>query len=162
MEESAPGFESKLIPIMREGVEVVKMVCFRKLGSSLAERYPERDPKFRTMLTGAVLNKMFGVTNQQEPFASFAAANRELIDEQISCFAGHCPDLRIPLTDALRIQALCDRMAGAADDRPLEIARAAGILLADRVFPLPPGFLDMVRRIGKSYGLVIPPLPAAG
>lgn len=159
MEKSAAEFESKLIPIMREGVEVIKMVSFRKLASSLTERYPGWDPKFRTMLTGAVINQMFGITNHQEPFASFAADNQSRIDEEIREFAGHCPDMLIPLTDALRMQALCDRMSDVADDRPLEIAGAAGILIEERDLPLPPAFLDMVRRIGKAYGLVIPPSP---
>lgn len=159
MAESATEFESKLIPILRDGVEVVKMVCFRQLGEAMAERYPEREPKFGAMLAGAVINKIFGSSNQREPFASFAADNRELIDAEVRGLASHGPDPRIPLTDALRMQALCDKMDGVNDERPLLMAKEAGILIEERELPLPPGFLDMVRRIGKAYGLVTPPLP---
>lgn len=152
-------FESKLIPIMREGVEVVKMACYKKLGSSLVERFPEQDKKAARMLTGAVINKVFGITNDLEPFASFARENREKIESEIKELAINLAEMRIPLTDALRMQTLCDRMDKIEDDQTIKYARDVGLLLAERDIPLPDKFMDMVRRIGKALGLIIPPLP---
>jgi len=162
MEENPKEFESKLIPIMREGIEVVKMACFQKIASSLADRHSDMDKKFLTMLTGAVINKIFGTPNLQEPFASFAAENLELIDEEVNGFADNCEEMRIPLTDALRMQAICDRIEEIADDGSLKIAKEAGILIDERDLPLPHSFIEMVRRIGKALGLIIPPLPSEG
>jgi hypothetical protein len=150
---------SKLIPVLREGVEVVKMICFRRLSSSLAARFPLQDVKFRSMLTGAVINDIFGTPNQQEPFASFTAENRALIQAEIKGLAANFAEMRIPLTDALRMQVLCDQMDKIAGGQNLVLAKEAGLLLAERDLPLPHNFMEMVRRLGKGFGLIIPPLP---
>ena len=153
-------FESKLIPVMREGVEVVKMICFKKLSSSLEARYPEYDKKFRSLLTGAVLNEIFGTPNNQEPFISFGSDNREIIKDEVNGLALHLEEMRIPLTDALRMQTICDKMDSVEDDQTLKLAVEVGILIEERDIPLPHKFMEMVRRIGNTLGLIIPPLPS--
>ncbi|MEN8136701.1 MAG: hypothetical protein ABFS18_14390 [Thermodesulfobacteriota bacterium] len=159
MEESTPGFESNLIPVMREGIEVVKMICFGKLSASLVARYSHQDKKYCSMLTGAVINEIFGTPNNQDPFASFCVDNRDIIDTEIKDFAVNFKELRIPLTDALRMQFICDKMDGHEDDQTLKHAKVRGLLLEERDLPLPQKFMEMVRRIGKAIGLIIPPLP---
>ncbi len=159
MEKSTMEFESNLIPVMREGVEVVKMICFRKISLSLTERYPQQDKKYCSMLTGAVINKIFNTPNNQEPFTSFCADNRDIIETEIKDLAVNLEEMRIPLTDALRMQVLCDKMDNIEDDQTLKLAKDAGILIEGRELPLPHDFMEMVRRIGKSLGLIIPPLP---
>lgn len=152
--------ESKLIPIMREGVEVVKMVCFKKLHAQLAARYPQADRKFCGMLTGAVVNEIFGTPNEQEPFASFGSENREIVKEEIKGLAVHLAEMKIPLTDALRMQVMCDKMENIAENQTLNLALDNNILIVEREMPLPHNFMDMVRRIGKAFGLIIPALPS--
>lgn len=159
MEKTTKGLESNLIPIMREGVEVVKMICFTKLSASLLTRYAQQDKKYCGMLTGAVINKIFGTTNSQEPFASFEVENCDIIETETKDFAENFTELRIPLTDALRMQFLCDQMDGHDDDQPLQLARQNGLLLEDRELPLPHSFMELVRRIGKAIGVIVPPLP---
>ena len=154
------SFENKLIPVMREGVEVIKMIFFKKLSDALAEKYPESEAKFRAMLTGAVVNIIFDTPNTQEPFASFNVENRELIAREAQSVAAMLDEMRIPLTDALRMQALCDQMEDLDTTKTLQLARDHGILIEDRDLPLPPSFMDMVRRMGKTFGLLIPPLPS--
>ena len=144
---------------MREGVEVIKMTCFRKLSSSLTERYPQQDKKTCSMLTGAVINQIFGTTNDQEPFASFSADNHDIIETEIKTLAVNLEEMRIPLTDALRMQTLCDKMDNIEDDQTIKFAKDVGILIEERDVPLPHNFMEMVRRIGKAFGLIIPPLP---
>jgi hypothetical protein len=153
--------ESKLIPVMREGVEVIKMIFFKKLNTSLVEENPERDPKFASMLTGAVVNQVFGTTNDQEPFLSFNRDNLDLINREIASVASRLDNMRIPLTDALRMQSLCDQMDEVEGESYLKRAREAGILIEERELPMPNSFMDMVRRMGKAFGLIIPPLPEA-
>jgi hypothetical protein len=157
--KSTVGFESNLIPVMREGVEVVKMICFGKLSASLVARYSSRDKKYCSMLTGAVINKIFGTANNQEPFVSFGVANRDIIETEIKDFAVNFAEMRVPLTDALRMQFLCDKMDGHEDDQTLKLAGKSGLLIEERDLPLPHSFMEMVRRIGKAIGLIIPPLP---
>jgi len=153
------SFESKLIPVMREGVEVVKMIFFKKLHASLAGEYPEWDAKFSSMVTGAIVNQTFGTTNDQEPFLSFNEENRELINKEAGNVASRLEEMRIPLTDALRMQSLCDQMDEVEGKSYLKTAQEAGILIDERDLPMPNSFMDMVRRMGKAFGLIIPPLP---
>lgn len=152
-------FESKLIPIMREGIEVIKMIFFKKLSTSLAEKHPEWDAKFCSMVTGAVVNRTFGITSDQEPFLSFSRDNLETITSELNDLAGDLEAMRIPLTDALRMQSLCDQMDELEGGSYLELAQETGILIGERDLPLPNSFMDMVRRMGKAFGLIIPPLP---
>ena len=152
-------FESKLIPIMREGIEVIKMIFFKKLSTSLTEKHPEWDSKFRSMVTGAVVNRTFGITNDQEPFLSFNRDNQETITAELNALADNLEAMRIPLTDALRMQSLCDQMDEVEGESYLEQAQETGVLIGDRDLPLPNSFMDMVRRMGKAFGLIIPPLP---
>ncbi|MEN8142894.1 MAG: hypothetical protein ABFQ82_04780 [Thermodesulfobacteriota bacterium] len=152
-------FENKLIPVMREGVEVIKMIFFKKLGDVLAEKQPEREAKSRAMLTGAIVNTIFATPNTQEPFASFNEENRELIAREVGNVAAQLEEMQIPLTDALRMQALCDKMEELDDSKVLQLARDNGILIEERDMPMPNSFIDLVRRMGKAFGLLIPPLP---
>ena len=152
-------FESKLLPIMREGIEVIKMIFFKKLSVSLAEKHPEWEAKFCSMVTGAVVNRTFGITNDQEPFLSFNRDNLAVIDSERNDLAGDLESIRIPLTDALRMQSLCDQMDEVEGENYLEQAKETGILIGDRDLPLPNSFMDLVRRMGKAFGLIIPPLP---
>ena len=152
------SFESKLIPVMREGVEVVKMIFFKKLGASLAEKHPEWDSKFCNLVTGAIVNKTFGTTNEQEPFLSFYRDNLETINSELGSMAEDLETMRIPLTDTLRMQSLCDQMDVVEGENYLALAQETGILIGERDVPLPHSFMDMVRRMGKAFGLTIPPL----
>lgn len=150
-------FESKLIPIMREGVEIVKMIFFRKLKDSLSGRYADRDPSFCNLLTGAVVNELFGTPNRDEPFAGFAKENRSLIEAELALIAKNHEEMRIPLTDALRMQTLCDHQDGIDSTESLNQAEDLGLLLKERDLPLPHTFIKLVRTLGNSFGILIPP-----
>ena len=147
-------FESKLIPIMREGVDVIKMIFFRKLKDSFSEKYPDRDSSYISMLSGAILNNLFGVVNTAEPFASFAEENRAYINKEMKNVATELEEMRIPLTDALRIQFLCDTQEGIDTSFILEHAKTLNILLADREIPLPNHFMTLVRNLGNKFNVL--------
>jgi len=149
-------FESKLIPILREGVEIVKMISFKKLKEALAQKHPDQENAFITKLAGALINAIFGAPTHEEPFAVFARNHANLIAHEQAKVGDMLAELRIPLTDALRIQSLCDHQEGQDSTTTLQQAQDLGILLTDRDLPMPHSFIELVRRLGSSFGLLLP------
>jgi len=157
MSENAAG---RLLPILQEGIEVSKMVLYRKLQAFIAPRLPEKPPVFAGQLAGAIINDLFvPPTDLPEAAATFMTANRELLDRERQAFTSAQPEMRIVLTDTLRMQTICDLTAGLPDPGTLQRAEGAGVLLSDREIPLPHTFIDMARRLGKAHGLLTPPAP---
>lgn len=152
-------FESRLIPLMREGVEVIKMVFFKKLQTYLTQKHPGHETSFINKLAGTIINDLFGTPNTREPFAGFAKENNTIIREELADIAKSLEDMRIPLTDALRMQVLCDHQEGADNSSVLIQAENLGILLVDRDLPLPHSFMNLARKLGSAFGLIVPPLP---
>ena len=148
--------ESKLVPAMREGVELVKLILFKQLKPHYTNKYPGREASFAGMLSGAVINDLFGTPNNQEYFAAFYAENKALINTELKNISTECEDLRIPLTDALRMQFLCDSREGIDSEFILKQARQFDILILDRDVPLPKTFLNLVRQLGMSFGILPP------
>jgi len=78
--------ESRLIPILLEGVEVIKMIFFKKLKLYISEEFPEQDYIFINRLTGAVINELFGTLNPDPSFVSFRTDNLEVIERTLQQF----------------------------------------------------------------------------
>ena len=152
-------FESRLIPILRESVEVVKMILFLRFRDHLRQKSPHQDVVFHGRLAGAMVNEIFGTQNDREPFVSFVAENRALITGELAAVPANLPGLPIPLTDALRTQVICDFQEGEDNQQLLELANKRGLLLAKRDLPMPNSFVEMVRRLGSSFGIIVPPVP---
>ena len=158
-QEETPGFDSKLLPILREALDVVKMILFKELKDYFVAEHPQRTAE-AGRLAAAALNDMFGVQNPDPEYASFVEASRGLVDAAITTFPSRCQRLLIPLTDALRMQFLCDSREGVDESSDfLARAKERGLLLEERDLPMPHSFLDLVRRLGAAYGLVAPPTP---
>lgn len=145
--------ESKIVPVLREGIHVIKMVLYQVLKEGLADRDASLDDDQASKLAGAVVNEMFGTPNREEPFLSFARDNRSSIRAEMERIASDFPEMKIPLTDALRIQFLCDSREGFDDPRLLIQARDLGILLLERDLPLPDAFMALARRLGEEHNL---------
>ena len=142
--------ENRLIPILREGIHIIKMVLFKAVRDGLAERYPHQERTFINQLTGAMINELFCTPNHEEPFLSFVINNRPLIEEEMKRTADDFPELRIPLTDALRVQFLCDSQEGLDNPVMLAQARDLGILITERDIPLPDHFITLARSLGEG------------
>ena len=156
MADQENKIERSFIPSLREGVDVVRMIFFKKMKDHFAENSPGKEPQFYGMLAGAVMNELFGTPNTEEKFMTFVAENKEQIDEELAALATNFEDLRIPLTDALRIHYLCNYQEGIDGDEAAVLARARdiGVLMEERDVPLPKGFMELVYRVGKAYGLI--------
>lgn len=152
-------FESKLIPVLREGVEIVKMISFKKLKEALTAKHPTLEATLIAKIAGALVNTIFGTPSYEEPFAIFARNHANLIAHEQARVGTMLEELRIPLTDALRIQALCDHQEGQDSTATLKQAQDLGIFMADRDLPMPHSFIDLVRRLGSAFGLLLPPVP---
>lgn len=146
--------EAGLIPILREGIDVVKLVFFRTLKERLSKEFPHRDAHYIRKMAAALINEVFGPPNVEGPLAPFVEENQYVLQEQLASLATHVQNLRIPLTDALRIQFLCDHQEGTDSTAVLERARDLGILMTEREIPLPAGFIHLVRKIGASMKIL--------
>lgn len=151
-------FESRLVPILREGVDIIKMIFFKKLRARLVEEYPDRGPEYIGKMAGAVINELFGTTNSDPSFVAFAAENKTACTQVINNIATDFEEMRIPLTDSLRTAVLCDHQEGIDNSAVLARAKELGILLVERELPLPHSFLNLVRKLGASFGLLVPPV----
>lgn len=160
-EVNAPEQQAnRLLPVLQEGVEIVKMILYRQIQGFIAQRLPELEPAGQRQLAGAIINDLFAAPHElPAATAALIQAQREAIDrERITFFTDH-PEQKLVLTDALRVQTLCDLSAGHPDPRLLQRAEAAGLLLTDRELPLPHTFIDLARRLGKAHGLITPLTP---
>ncbi len=149
-------FESKLVPIMREGVDVIKMVFFKRLKTHLSQKHGDHEPSYVNKLSGAIITELFVTPNTEESFARFTEENKMRIEEEINNIATEFKELRIPLTDALRVQVICDHQEGIDSSSILTRAKELDILLVEREIPLPKHFLNLVRKLGSSFNLLVP------
>lgn len=159
MKDQKDKQKSQLTAILREGVGVVQMIVFKELRTSLTASHEDRDPAYISMLAGAVTNELFGSPNSEERFLNFRNDNKGVIEQELLAFSATCPQLIEPLTDALRVQAICDSQEGVDSSRILTRASELGFLLLEREVPLPSAFMTLVRNLGQEHNLIIPPVP---
>ena len=53
--------DNTLTPVLRQAVDVLKMVLFKALKVRLTERHTDAAPAHTTQLAGATLNALFGI-----------------------------------------------------------------------------------------------------
>jgi hypothetical protein len=158
MNSTIPEKNSQLLTVLREGVGLVQMILFKELRVLLGKKYSNRDMISISMLAGAITNEVFGSPNPEEKFRIFREENNALIEQELFGLAYELPTLRPNITDALRIQTLCDSQMG--NDSAVNLTRVneLGILERERDIPLPSTFMTMVRELGEQHGLIIPPV----
>ncbi len=155
---STPNKNSQLIITLREGVGVVQMILFKELRSHLSQQFPEKDVAYHSLMTGAIINELFDSRNPEEKFEKFRQKNLAIIEQELLGLAQNFPVLRPILTDALRVQTLCDSQEGNDNSKSLIYAEELGILISGRELPLPSTFMTRIRSLGEQYGLTIPPV----
>lgn len=157
MSEKQTEKQSRLIGTLREGVSLVQMVFFKEVRTLLTKNNPDLDSKSHLMLAGAITNELFGTPNPEPRFVAFRQKHRALIEEEMNGVAASLPHLRTCITDALRVQTLCDNQEGIEDPGVLQAAEALGLLVKERNLPLPSSFMTLVRGLGEQYQLIIAP-----
>jgi len=153
------SFEPQIVPALREGIDIIKMVLFRELRPLLQARCKQKEPNYANRLAGAVINDLFGVSLVGEAVEDFGNKNQAAVETASSIVATDLEHLRIPLTDALRIQFLCDSHEGIDSTSVLKRAQQKNILIAERDAPMPGAFMNIVRSFGRAYGILENELP---
>ncbi len=154
--------DNTLIPVLRQGVDVFKMILFKELRARLTARQTDSDTGTDTnsahlaLLAGATLNALFGIINDAEPHATFVRDHDADIQQSLSQLATDHADLRDALTDALRVQFLCDAEEGIDSEYILAQADTIGLLVAERETPLPKTFMHLARVLGIAHGILDP------
>lgn len=147
-------YETKLLPSLREGVHLVKMIIYKDLRYHFLEKYAsENEENFAPRLAGALINELFGTPNHKEPFLTFSGRYKVIIQEELRAMAAAHPGLKILLTDALRVQFICDSQEGSENSFALSQAQELGLLLPERDFPLPHQFMALVRNLGEMNAI---------
>ena len=149
-------FESKLIPVLREGVDIIKIVFFKELKMHLGKKYPDLSEEESGKLCGAVINDLFGTSNPEKSFAAFVKKNQSIIQAEMAAISKEFEKLCMPLTDALRVQFLCDDSEGIDSKQMLERAETLDILIVDREIPLPKTFMNLARKLGVAHKILAP------
>ncbi len=155
---STPEKKSKLVQSLREGIAVVQMILFKEIRLYLTQNYSHKDATYHGMLSGAVINEIFAINNPGEKFKKFRQDNLAIIEQELLSFPKELPTLLPILTDALRVQTLCDQQEGADSSKAIISAELVGLLLQDRELPLPSTFMTRVRLLGEKHGLTIAPV----
>jgi len=149
--------DSRLIPILREGVAIIQMIFFKDLKQVIARKYPKLKSAEQIMLTGAITNEIFGSHNKDAKFLQFHTKHRESIEQELLTIQDELPQLVNTVADALRIQVLCDKQEGIDSASILQLANSINILPPDREVPMPSAFMETVRTLGALYKLIVPP-----
>lgn len=150
--------QSQLIGSLREGVSIVQMVFYKEMRSRLMDKRPDLAKEHLIMLAGSITNEVFGTLNPADKFVRFRQENRTAIEQELLALKEAVPSLRPLLTDALRIQTLCDHQEGYDSSTTLVRAKQLNFLLEERDIPLPSTFMTAVRKLGKLHNLLIPPV----
>jgi hypothetical protein len=148
---------SQLLAALREAVGVVQMVLFKEIRARIAKKKPHAEPSNISGLAGAITNEVFGTQNPDSKFVRFRAENLGKIEQELLALKDELPELCIEITDALRIQTLCDRQEGNDSSQTLVRAKEFGFLMEDRDVPLPSSFMVLARALGERHNIIIPP-----
>lgn len=149
---------SQLLSVLREGVAIVQMVLFKELRTKLTNERPGLDKTHLSMLTGSITNEIFGTQNPEERFARFRKKNWGDIEQELLQIQEKLPNICEYITDALRIQTLCDHQEGGDSSTTLIKAKEFGFLMEEREIPLPSSFMTTIRELGSKHNLIIPPM----
>ncbi len=158
MSSETPEKQSQLITALREGVSVVQMILFKEIRHELGQRYSDRGTAFCSMLSGAIVNEVFGTLNPEKRFVAFRSDNNALIEQELLGLKNAFNQLLPALTDALRIQSLCDSQEGINGTQVLSRAHEIGLLVVEREVPMPSSFMTLVRELGEQHNLIIAPV----
>ena len=156
METKTSEKNSQLIQSLREGVSIVQMALFKEVRTNLLKSRPDLDKTKLAMLAGSITNEVFGTQNPEEKFVRFTKENWGIIEQELLKIKEELAPLCTLLTDALRIQTLCDHQEGSDSSATLLRAKELDFLIEERDIPLPSSFMTSVRELGKLYNLLVP------
>lgn len=154
--KSDDRLDSRIIPVMREAVATVQVILFGELKDRLADRFHDMDPVTFRRLIGCIVSDLFGTPARDSESVAFARSNMDVVERELWAIKNAVPELLPILTDALRMQTLCDHEEGINSLPTLLRAREFGVLQQERAVPMPSTFMIAVRQLGATHGLLRP------
>lgn len=158
MEPETPEKKSQLIAALREGVSLVQMVLFKEIRNNLTKKLPRSEPSHISLLAGSATNEVFGTPNPEAKFVDFRKKNWGTIEQELLSLKDDFPHLCAPISDALRVQVLCDHQEGDDSTQTLVRAKDLGVLIEELDIPLPSTFMTTIRELGEKHNLIIAPV----
>jgi hypothetical protein len=156
MEKETKQKQSQLVISLREGVSIVQMILFKEIRTNLTRKRPDLNKTQLAMLAGTITNEVFGTQNPEEKFVNFRKEHWGDVEQELLNIKEELAPLCTHLTDALRIQTLCDHQEGNDSSATLLQAKELDFLIEDRDIPLPSTFMTAVRELGKQHNLLLP------
>lgn len=150
--------DTRLLTALREGIGLVQMLFYKEIKERLSRENTTRDQLELALLAGAITGEVFAARNPDEKFTHFRATNWAEIEQELFFLHQHHPEMCRFITDALRIQVLCDYQENKNSAALLHTAQRYGYLDMERETPLPSSFMTSVRQLGKEHNLIIPPI----
>lgn len=141
---------------MIKGVDIIKLVLYKVLTEDYSDIYKNKDLDYCKNLAAASVNEIFNCHNEKTSIF-FNNNNENIVNGIINLGEKH-PDLKRPITDALRVYVQANWMLSGnikyyTDLGVFQNAMDRGIFVSGGDPPEPSSFLEMVEELAKKYEL---------
>ncbi len=140
---------------MIQGVDLVKLVLYKILTDEFSKEYQKEGEEFYKPLAAAIINEIFSCHNEKSRLVFNENKNR-VIDEIKKLGTNH-PELKQPITDALRVFSQANFMlSGKIQDNFQEVfgnAIERGLFIKGGEKPEPKSFLEMAEELVEKYNV---------
>lgn len=148
-----PGAED-LARRMVQGVDIVKLILYKVLTEDYSNIYKNKD--YCKDLAAASVNEIFNSHNEKTSI--FFNNNKENVVNGIINIGEKHPELKRPITDALRVFVQANWMLSGnsknySDLKVFQNAMDRGIFITGGDPPEPASFLEMVEELEKKHNL---------
>lgn len=150
--------KKRLAQKMLQGVNIIKVVLYKLLTDNFAEKYKEKGEYFYKTLAAAMINEIFGCHNPESK--EVFNKNKKIVEEEIKILGSKHPELKRPITDALRVFIQANYMLGSNTMKNMDHvenlynkAVERGIFIKGGEAPSPEPFLQMADDLIKKYNV---------
>ncbi len=148
--------DNQLVPVLREGIDIVKIITYKTVKEYFNNHAKDIDSNICIKITGIIINIVFGTPNSNVEIKKIQRQYKDEIQDAIDQLPVILGDFCDVITDALRIQILCDGHNNIDSTPILEQAAKLKILRKERELPLPNKFVELVRELGGTHNLLTP------
>ena len=146
--------KKRLAKKMLVGVDIIKTVLYKVLIDDFSEKY--EDTEYYKRLVAAVVNEIFG--DHTDISKIIFNENQIIVIEEIKNLGKNYPELKQPITDALRVYTVANHALGlkrmADIDYTMNLfnrAMVRGIFIKGGEAPKYDSFLKMATELGIEY-----------
>jgi hypothetical protein len=138
---------------MISGVDIVRLVLYKVLTDDFSEKYKEKGEEFYKTLAGTMVNEIFG--SHTEASQITFDENEQIIIGEIKNLCTKYPELKRPITDAIRVLIQASFMLnGNLPENHVDIFKNAmnrGVFLKGGENPDPKTFLKVTEELRRKY-----------